>query len=63
MRTSSRIEASATAIAFEVLGLLVRDENLQVIKITFAVVTPWALQLLVEVGIPLSLLGHLRGKG
>jgi hypothetical protein len=39
-------------------GLLVGDENLQVVKVALAVVTPWALELLVEVWVSLALLRH-----
>lgn len=34
--TSSRIQPAATAIAFEVLGLLVRDEKLEVLEVALA---------------------------
>jgi hypothetical protein len=45
-------------------GLLMGDENLQVVKVALAVVTPWALELLVEVWVSLALLRHgCRLKG
>ena len=34
--TSSSIESTTTAVAFEVLGLLVRDEQLQILKVALA---------------------------
>jgi hypothetical protein len=45
--TSSGIEASATAITFEVLGFLMRNKNLEIVEIALAVEAPWPLQLLV----------------
>ena len=43
-RTSGRVEPASTAVAFEVFGFLVGDENLEVVKVALAVVTPWSLQ-------------------
>lgn len=42
-------------------GLLVRNENLEVVEVALAVVAPWPLELLVEVGVPLALLRHRGG--
>lgn len=38
-----------------------RDQNLEIIKVTLAVVAPWSLELLVEVRVPLPLLRHGGG--
>jgi hypothetical protein len=58
-RTSSCIQAATAPIALEVLGLLVRDEDFEVVEVTLAVEAPRALELLLEIGVPLALLGHL----
>jgi hypothetical protein len=42
-------------------GFLVGDENLEVVEVALAVVTPWALELLVEIRVSLALLRHLCG--
>jgi hypothetical protein len=41
---------------------LVRDENLQVVKVALAVVAPWPVELLVEVRVSLAFLRHRRGR-
>jgi hypothetical protein len=41
---------------------LVRDENLQVVKVALAIVTPWPVELLVEVRVSLALLCHRRDR-
>jgi hypothetical protein len=41
---------------------LVRDENLQVVKVALAIVTPWPVELLVEVRVSLALLRHRRDR-
>lgn len=61
VRTSGRVQSSPTAIAFEVFGFLVRNENLEIVEVALAVIAPGSLQLLVEVGVPLSLFGHFGG--
>jgi len=58
VRTSSRVQSSPTTVAFEMFGFLVRDENLQVVKVALAVVAPWSLELLVQVWVSLALLRH-----
>ena len=35
-RTSCSIQSTATSVAFEVLGFLVGDEELEIFKVTFA---------------------------
>jgi hypothetical protein len=56
--TSSSVETAAAAVAFEVLCLLVGDEDLEVVKVALAVKAPRPLELLVEVGVSLPLLRH-----
>jgi hypothetical protein len=66
---SGCVQTAPTPVAFEVLRLLVRDENLEVVEVALAVIAPWSLELLVEVWIPLPLLCHcgygvkLSGQG
>lgn len=43
-------------------GFLVRDENLEVVKVALAVVAPWSLELLVEVWVSLALFRHICGR-
>lgn len=43
-------------------GLLVRDEDLQVVKVALAVVAPWPLELLGQVWVSLALLRHRGGR-
>jgi hypothetical protein len=43
-------------------GFLVRDENLQVIEVALAVVTPWAIELFVEIRVSLALFSHRSGR-
>jgi hypothetical protein len=45
------------SVAFEMLGFLMECENLQVVEIALAVVTPWTSQNLVQ-GWTTSLLAH-----
>lgn len=56
--TSSSIQPPPASVALEVLRLLVRDEDLQVIKVAFAVVAPWATKELFEVRVSTLLLSH-----
>jgi hypothetical protein len=42
--------------------LLVGDENLKVVEVALAVITPWSLELLVQVWVSLALLRHLCGR-
>jgi len=43
-------------------GFLVGDEDLEVVEVAFAVVTPWSLQLLVQIWVSLALLRHDCGR-
>ena len=60
--TTSRIQTSATAIAFEMLRLLMRDEDFEIVKVALAVVTPWPTEDFLNVGVS-SLLPHLGRLG
>jgi hypothetical protein len=57
-RTSCCVQPPATAVALEVLGLLMRDEELQILKVSLAVVAPRARQELLHVGLLSLLLPH-----
>jgi hypothetical protein len=59
--TSCSVETATTAVAFEMLGLLMRNEKLQIFKITFTVVTPRAMDDLLDVGVTAPFLAHLVG--
>jgi len=48
-QAADRIEATVTALTFEVLGSLVRDEDLEVVEVALAVVAPWSLKHFVDV--------------
>lgn len=57
--TSSRIESSTTSFAFEVLRLLMRDENLEIVKVSLTVITPRSREDLFRVRVGALLLAHL----
>jgi len=57
--TSSRVQATPTSVAFEVLGLLMVDEDLEVVEVTFTVVAPWSRQDFFHIGVASLLLRHL----
>jgi hypothetical protein len=59
--TSGGVETAPAALAFEVLCLLVGDEDLEVVKVALAVEAPGPLELLVEVWVSLPLLRHGGG--
>ena len=42
--TSSSVQSAIAVVTLEMLSFLVRDEDLQVIEVTFAVVAPWAIE-------------------
>jgi hypothetical protein len=48
--TSSSIQSAIAVVTLEMFCFLMRDEDLQVVKVTFAVIAPWALQELLERG-------------
>lgn len=41
--TSSGVQPTTTSFALEVFGLLMVDEDFEVVKIALAVVAPWSL--------------------
>jgi hypothetical protein len=57
--TSSGIKPPTTSITLKVLCLLMRDENLQVIKITLTVITPGTSKDFLDVWMTTLLLSHL----
>ena len=46
--TSGSVQSAMAVVTLEMLSFLMRDENLQVIKVTFTVVAPWAIEELLE---------------
>jgi hypothetical protein len=60
--TTSRVQATVTALALEVLSLLVIDEDLEVVEVALAVVTPWPGEKLLDGGV-LALLAHTEETG
>ena len=59
--TSCGVQPSTASFAFEVFGLLMADENLEIIEIAFAVVAPWSRKDLFDIGVVALFLGHLVG--
>jgi len=59
--TSSSVKPAVALVTFEVLSLLVGNENLKIIEVALAVEAPRPLELLVEIGVPLPLLCHGGG--
>ena len=57
---SCGIQSSTTSFAFEMLCLLMRYENLKVIEIALAVVTPWSRKNLLYIRMTALLPGHFR---
>lgn len=43
---SSRVQSTAASLTLEVLSLLVRYKNLQIVKVTLTIVAPWTVKLL-----------------
>lgn len=60
--TSRRIQSAAASVTLEVFGLLMGDENLQIIKVTLAVVTPRSSEDLLDVGILSLALAHVDDR-
>lgn len=56
--TSGSVETTTTSVALEVLGLLMRDKELQILKVTLAVVAPWPRQDVLDIGVTALLLAH-----
>lgn len=42
--TSGSIQSAIAVVTLEMLSFLMRDEDLQVVKVTFAVVAPWTIE-------------------
>ena len=59
-QTTCGVESTGALITFEVFGLLVGNENLQVVEVSLAVEAPRSLELLVEVAELLRELGDVR---
>ena len=60
-RTSCGIQPPAASFAFEVLCLLVINENLEIVKVTLAVIAPWSRKDFFHVGMTALLLRHREG--
>ena len=60
--TSCRVQPPSTAVALEMFGFLVGNQDLEVVKVALAIVAPWPLELLVQIGISLALLRHVGGR-
>ena len=56
--TSSGIQSSTTPLAFEVLRLLMVNQDLQVVKVSLAIVAPGSGQNLLNVGMFALVLDH-----
>jgi hypothetical protein len=56
--TTCRIEPSTTSFAFEVLRLLMIDEDLEVIEVAFAVVAPGSRKDFFDIGVVALFLRH-----
>lgn len=56
--TTSSIETAITPVALVVLGLLVGDENFQVVKVALAVIAPWTCKDLLNVRVASLLFTH-----
>lgn len=48
--TSGCIQSAIAVVTLEMLSFLMRNEDLQVVKVPFAVVAPWAIEELLERG-------------
>lgn len=59
IQTTCSIQPPATSVAFEVLCLLVIDENLQIIKVALTIVAPRTRENLLNVGVVPLFLAHV----
>lgn len=59
--TACGVETTTASFTLEVLGLLVIDQDLEIIKVSFTVIAPWPSEDLVGIGVPALLLGHGLG--
>lgn len=62
VHTSCSVQASSTAVAFEVLCLLMRNKELQILEVSLAIVAPRPRQQLLDVGVAALLLSHGGGS-
>ena len=60
--TSCGAEPATASFAFEVLGFLVVDQDLEIIKVSLAVVTPGTGEDLLDVRVIALLLRHCAGS-
>ena len=59
LQATGGVKAAIAVVALVVLGLLVRNEDLEVVKVALAVVAPWARENILEVGlVALFLVDH-----
>jgi hypothetical protein len=56
--TSSSVQPPSTSFALEMLGLLMRNENLEIIEISFAIITPRPSKQFFQIGMTALLLDH-----
>ena len=56
--TSSCVQSPPTSIALEMFGFLVRDQNLQIIEVALAIVTPRAAENFFEIRMTALFLTH-----
>jgi hypothetical protein len=61
--TAGSVETTSAAVAFKVLRLLVRDQKLEILKVSFAVVAPGAREDVLDVGVGALLFSHLADDG
>lgn len=47
--TACRVKSSPTSLAFEVLSLLMIDEDFEIVKVSLTVVAPWPTKNLLDV--------------
>lgn len=48
-QTTCRVQSSGTSLTLEVFGLLMIDENLKVVEVSLAVITPWPCERLFDI--------------
>jgi len=60
--TSCRVQSATASVTLEVFGFLMRDENLQIIEVTLAVVAPRPSEDLLDIGVLSLALAHAAGQ-
>ena len=58
MHTSRSVQSSTASFTLEVFGFLMGDEDLEIVEVTLAVVTPWSADDLLYVRSTALLLAH-----